>query len=266
MSDCVTCLTTPLCPVCSDGEECILTTQTCDTCPRTYCSRVASSNTSSNSQRNGAIAGGVIGGVVVVMLVALYFVYRYYYKPRKYHKERDEEFKLSTNLERAAAGSDLARDQRRLSQLTLSTMALSVFTKLSNIIPIAYIPGVTVKYNNYSKPASIYSDIDNASIHGSRTTTLIKAKPKLVQFDANEDEDSAKTLVSIVNLGGVKQVRIAGGKKYQPTLQQDAIIEEEEEDGSVFDLNIQLEERANPFENIEGLSDDDELPSFARNR
>jgi hypothetical protein len=140
------------CPTgCAAGTECgyeILLD--CQSCPQAVC--VVSSDSSSAETETetitkssgpnvGAIAGGVVGGVVLIA-AATYLLWRFCIKPRR---------KLQTpqvyveDVDRGTLGEkDFAsRRDKRSSMHTVHSVASTVLTRASNIIQIAYIPGVT---------------------------------------------------------------------------------------------------------------------------
>ena len=94
----------------------------------------------SPSSTAGAIAGGVIGGIVVVVLVT-FLVWRFCIKKRRELHENiwqeDDE-----NMEKGGDQLSLRRDARASTQTMQSTASTS-YTRASNVIQIAYIPGVT---------------------------------------------------------------------------------------------------------------------------
>jgi hypothetical protein len=97
----------------------------------------------------GAIAGGVLGGLAVVALVT-YLVWRFCIKTKRQQYESEDwvEFtqEASTPMEK---DFEFRRDQRA-STHTVGSIASTVLTRASNIIQIAYIPGVT----NRSAPST----------------------------------------------------------------------------------------------------------------
>ncbi len=121
--------------------------ESCTSCASTNCVKLASSGAiqpgggNKGSTNVGAIAGGVIGGVAVIAIVT-YLVWRCWIKRRR------EEYQASLAAEDdfpAEKGNDsfVARRDPRASTHTVTSMASSAFTRASNIIQIAYIPGVT---------------------------------------------------------------------------------------------------------------------------
>lgn len=90
----------------------------------------------------GAIAGGVIGGVIAIAVVT-YLVWRFCIKTKRQPIEPDawddEQNQSSSAAEKAFA----QRRDQRASTHTVGSIASTVLTRASNIIQIAYIPGVT---------------------------------------------------------------------------------------------------------------------------
>ncbi|SCU90030.1 LAME_0E06722g1_1 [Lachancea meyersii CBS 8951] len=254
-SGCVTCPSTPACPVCPDDEQCALSIQQCDQCPQTYCAKkngslgsVSSSSAAanatttsvsgskSNSARIGGIVGGVIGGVgLVVILLLLYLYAKYWRKNRTRNKDvlvaREE---YAGDFDESAGGhqSDLQTQGRGSLYIPRNrSSAATQITKASNILPIAYIPGVTAGGRSQNKlpplPRHLLRNGDTRShitlgssilggdddndleveaptegespiilekpdANGSREnlTTAIRARPKLVQINEEDDEET----------------------------------------------------------------------------
>lgn len=110
--------------------------QSCNTCPSTKCIKTSTGGSSSNSGGGGgnagAIAGGVIGGVAFIALLT-FLVWWFFI--RKKRQDTDQEMnevqeKLSTRGEHARRS-------------TAHSIASTTGTRASNVIQIAYIPGVT---------------------------------------------------------------------------------------------------------------------------
>ncbi|ANZ76683.1 BA75_03911T0 [Komagataella pastoris] len=216
--NCVTCPDVPSCPTCKANEKCVLTARTCSTCPAVSCVHDENSGSSSSlsSAATGGISAGAVVGALVIFSVMGFLYFRYVYKPKKLRQQDEEanvvkdmtDDKTTLSITQKPGNSDL---ERRNSTLTLSTMASTILTKTSNIIPIAYIPGVMVSNSGrsnstYSK--SILSDDnfssfhEDASIHNekrndSNTTTAIRAKPRLVNIAEEDDSSSIVELQSI---------------------------------------------------------------------
>ncbi|PQE19463.1 hypothetical protein CJF32_00007422 [Rutstroemia sp. NJR-2017a WRK4] len=140
---------------CADNEICSLVPPTCNECQKTVCvassaapsATVSSSASSSSSPNVGAIAGGVIGGVLAVAAVT-YLVWRFCIKTKRQQYEQDD---WAEGQEQTNAEKDFAmRRDARASTHTVGSIASTVLTRASNIIQIAYIPGVT----NRSTPST----------------------------------------------------------------------------------------------------------------
>lgn len=109
-----------------------MTSQTCDSCATTKCipTSTDSDQPSESSGPNvGAIAGGVVGGVVALALI-LFLIWWFVVRPRRAERK--------AALEKSDAFA-AQRSERKSTQSIAST----VLTRASNVIQIAYIPGVT---------------------------------------------------------------------------------------------------------------------------
>ncbi|KAJ5360977.1 hypothetical protein N7517_010168 [Penicillium concentricum] len=115
----------PACPACPDGSICTMTAPSCDECATTKCVSNGSNPSGSGGSDTGAIAGGVIGGVAAIALIVFLV---WWFVIRKKRLERQEAEK---NGSFGAARSDR------------QSIASTVLTRASNVIQIAYIPGVT---------------------------------------------------------------------------------------------------------------------------
>ncbi|KAH4164912.1 hypothetical protein HBH64_119760 [Parastagonospora nodorum] len=136
--------------VCNKNQVCVQTTQTCDECAQVICAVDPMAAAEEPNKPNvGAIAGGVIGGVAAIAILT-FLVWKYYLKgKRRPYTEAD--FQEMDMQEQEKAENDFAsRRSARASTHTVASMASSVLTRASNIIQIAYIPGVT----NRSGPGS----------------------------------------------------------------------------------------------------------------
>ncbi|KAI9780667.1 MAG: hypothetical protein M1839_006608 [Geoglossum umbratile] len=139
---------------CSPDQTCVLTSQSCAACPSTSCikgglavSPTSTPSPSSGSKPNaGAIAGGVIGGVVAIGIIT-FLVWKFCVKGRRREQLAEEDW--STQDAEKREQFTMRRDARA-STHTVGSIASTVFTRASNIIQIAYIPGVT----NRSPPSS----------------------------------------------------------------------------------------------------------------
>lgn len=102
-----------------------MTAPSCDECATTKCISTGSKPSDSGGSDTGAIAGGVIGGVAAIALIVFLV---WWFVIRKKRLERQEAEKN---------GSFAANRSERQS------IASTVLTRASNVIQIAYIPGVT---------------------------------------------------------------------------------------------------------------------------
>ncbi|KAJ5288922.1 hypothetical protein N7478_001952 [Penicillium angulare] len=130
---CVSCENnSPSCPTCDDGYTCSMSSQSCDACASTKCIKSAE-NTSSQPKpsgpNTGAIAGGVVGAIAALALL-LFLIY--WFVIRKRRQERADQQEKSSQFAAARSGRQ-----------STQSIASTVLTRASNVIQIAYIPGVT---------------------------------------------------------------------------------------------------------------------------
>ncbi|MCJ1412383.1 hypothetical protein MMC19_006477 [Ptychographa xylographoides] len=145
---CVQCPdTSPSCPSCPSGESCKLQIQSCTACASTSCvadnviNPGASNGNSGSQSAAGPIAGGVIGGLVLIAVV-VYLVWRFCIKKRRQEFDDNVWPDEASGVEKGGDQFSLQRDARA-STHTMGSIASTVYTRASNIIQIAYIPGVT---------------------------------------------------------------------------------------------------------------------------
>ncbi|KAF2630528.1 hypothetical protein BU25DRAFT_259471 [Macroventuria anomochaeta] len=135
---------------CSGGKVCILTPQSCDACASVSCQIDPTAPKNTSSKPNvGAIAGGVIGGVAVIAIL-VFVIWKYCLKGKRRPISEMEWQQEEMEHEEKADNDFASRRSARASTHTVASMASSVLTRASNIIQIAYIPGVT----NRSGPGS----------------------------------------------------------------------------------------------------------------
>ncbi|ODA80581.1 hypothetical protein RJ55_03540 [Drechmeria coniospora] len=146
------------CPKCPDGEVCQFTIPTdCTQCPRSVCmaddspsasSGAAAPSASGNGDSGpsaGPIAGGVIGGIAVIAVIT-YLVWRFLIKPKR-SRIPESELEPAGNDTGDVEKDNGSRITHRSSTHTVHSIASTVLTRASNIIQIAYIPGVTNRAN-----------------------------------------------------------------------------------------------------------------------
>lgn len=133
----------PSCPQCAPDETCSMSSQSCNSCPFTSCIKIGTLPTvgsppHKNAPIAGAVAGGVIGGVVLIIGVT-FLVWRFCIRNRR--REYDETEGTIDGVEKRDQFG-MHRDARA-STRSVGSVASTVLTRASNVIQIAYIPGVT---------------------------------------------------------------------------------------------------------------------------
>lgn len=113
--------------------------QSCNQCATTKCIQTSSGGSSNNKSSGGggggnagAIAGGVIGGVAFVAIVTGLFWWFFIRKKRNEY-----------SLGGAGAGQEKRGGISQQARKSTNSIASTVLTRASNVIQIAYIPGVT---------------------------------------------------------------------------------------------------------------------------
>lgn len=133
------------CPKCSDGTVCQFTVPVdCTQCAKSIC--VADDSSSTKSSGGGPSIGGIVGGVVgglVVIAIATYLVWKYCIKPKRSEMSQTVYDQDSTTIQGSEKVDSASRGTRPPSTHTVHSIASTVLTRASNIIQIAYIPGVT---------------------------------------------------------------------------------------------------------------------------
>lgn len=133
----------PPCPSCDSDEICSLIAGGCTSCAVTMCTKATAQPTSVPSASGpaaGPIAGGVVGGVAVVCLMT-FLVWRFCIKKRRdQFVENDWQEEESVEKNRDEFGMER---NARASVHSVRSIASTVLTRASNVIQIAYIPGVT---------------------------------------------------------------------------------------------------------------------------
>jgi protein OPY2 len=141
---------TPSCPKCASDETCSLSSGSCTSCASTSCIKTSTLDGNSGSHKPpiGAIIGGVIGGVAVVLIVT-FLVWRFCIRNRRREYDEQAWSEYDEAAEKSRDRFTMNRDARA-STHTVGSIASTVLTRASNVIQIAYIPGVT----NRSPPES----------------------------------------------------------------------------------------------------------------
>ena len=145
----------PQCPECPPGESCSLNAESCDQCASASCMKVASQDDpQDDGDGNGgsttpAIAGGVAGGVLFIIVVT-FLVWWFCIRNRR--REWDDQAWSEGESVHAIEKRDQAGLNReaRESTRSMGSIASTVRTRASNVIQIAYIPGVTNRSSSHS--------------------------------------------------------------------------------------------------------------------
>lgn len=132
---------TPTCPDCPNGQICSLVPQSCDSCQHMLCIANPNGPPSGSGTSVGAIAGGVVGGLIFVA-IAVVLMWRFHVRKRRQQQEM-EGWENDTIARHKALhpGGGFASDAA--STRTRGSIAQSFMSRASNIIQIAYFPGVT---------------------------------------------------------------------------------------------------------------------------
>ncbi|KAF2399541.1 hypothetical protein EJ06DRAFT_531085 [Trichodelitschia bisporula] len=150
----------PSCPTCKGDEVCTQTVASCDTCPVAQCIKTALSGTTASTSGTsdgpniGAIVGGVMGGVVAVAII-VFLIWKFFLHSHRHDVVDDGEWQdaeYPPEKTARSANASVLRDARS-STHTVTSMASTVLTRASNIIQIAYIPGVTNRSGTGGSPA-----------------------------------------------------------------------------------------------------------------
>ncbi|KAF2790858.1 hypothetical protein K505DRAFT_364339 [Melanomma pulvis-pyrius CBS 109.77] len=139
---------------CAADEVCVQTPISCNACGFVSCMKRDVDPTIGNvavhkGPNVGAIAGGVVGGVVLIAII-VFCIWKFYLKGRRRPYEEGEWQEVDMSTQEKTDNDFVSRRSTRASTHTVASMASSVLTRASNIIQIAYIPGVT----NRSGPGS----------------------------------------------------------------------------------------------------------------
>ncbi|KAL2131105.1 hypothetical protein VTI74DRAFT_5557 [Chaetomium olivicolor] len=145
---CVVCDKTQqlVCPPCESNTQCqFIYPTSCQECPRATCIPVeptsAATSQSHSSTNVGAIAGGVVGGLAAIAIIT-YLVWRFCVRTRR-QPMVEEPWDDGQDQGLDGEKSFAQRQDYRASTHTVHSIASTVLTRASNIIQIAYIPGVT---------------------------------------------------------------------------------------------------------------------------
>lgn len=136
------------CPKCPRGQVCQYFVPTdCTQCPQAVCTddspqpASGSKGSGGGGPSAGPIAGGVVGGVIVIVALT-YLVWRFLIKPKRSNMSQSM-YEPNAKASRGVEKDSASRMTRRSSMHTVHSIASTILTRASNIIQIAYIPGVT---------------------------------------------------------------------------------------------------------------------------
>lgn len=136
------------CPACPSGQVCSYTVpMDCSQCPTSVCgpdpssTQAAANRSTGNGSRAGIIAGCVVGGVAAIGIIT-FLIWLFFIKPRK-SRSSETVYQTETNPSGDVEKDNISRTTHRSSTHTVHSIASTVLTRASNIIQIAYIPGVT---------------------------------------------------------------------------------------------------------------------------
>ncbi|KAK5168158.1 overproduction-induced pheromone-resistant [Saxophila tyrrhenica] len=104
----------------------------------------------------GAIAGGVVGGVAFVVIVVL-CIYFFWIKKRRAEQDAELEEEWADEISSQKRSTQFTTMGDAASTRTRGSLAASILSRASNIIQIAYIPGVTNR--NGSDHNSIHAPV-----------------------------------------------------------------------------------------------------------
>ncbi|KAM0715101.1 hypothetical protein Q7P37_009566 [Cladosporium fusiforme] len=160
---CVSCPDeTPSCPPCdSKTEICSLVPEDCNNCASMVCVRNPNPAPSSSGPNVGAIAGGVVGGVAFVAII-VFLLWRFHIKKKRAQQDLEaEEWEGDDIAQQKTAQPFQAMHQDAASTRTRGSLSNSILSRMSNVIHIAYIPGVTNRNGNGSTHNSM---MDNSPV------------------------------------------------------------------------------------------------------
>lgn len=175
------CSSNIVCPSCPSGESCVLIPPTESSCAEYVCvsdstGTSSPSDSSSSHVDVGAIAGGVVGGIVVLGAIIGFLLWQFAFsskaKMKRYAKKLEDSPDMSDLTPKVDAENDVfvtdprgsgsigLQEKSRMSSATLTSVNSS-YTRASNVIPIAYIPGVVSRPggdNNHSISQHMFRD------------------------------------------------------------------------------------------------------------
>lgn len=174
---CVECPTMdPTCPPCKSNEACVQVFGGCNSCSENKCVPQAQSGGTINQQPSsssgpnvGAIVGGVLGGVAVIALVT-FLIWRFCLRGRKDDMYDPEEEEKETTSYGHHTDTELSSQAAR--RQSTRSVASSVMTRASNVIQIAFIPGIQDRAEDIPPvPQLPHQPLSQRSYSGSMTSS-----------------------------------------------------------------------------------------------
>jgi protein OPY2 len=146
----------PECPDCPDGKVCSLIPYDCNQCAHMVCIDDPSPPIVSKGPNVGAIAGSVVGGVAFVILIVI-CIYFFWIKKKRAEQDAELEEEWADDISSQKRSTQFTGIGDAASTRTRGSLAASILSRASNIIQIAYIPGVTNR--NGSATNSIHGPV-----------------------------------------------------------------------------------------------------------
>ncbi|KAI5812356.1 hypothetical protein BZA77DRAFT_145600 [Pyronema omphalodes] len=206
---CITgCPALPACQ-CNDNQRCELTAQTCGACAEVKCVDIVRPQ---EKFSGGAIAGACLGGLVGATVFS-FVVWKLCGKKRK---------RSSFGASAAEKENDFGMlKSARASTHTVASIASTVRTRASNVIQIAYIPGVTNR-SNPNSPSHLVPPVPPITYADSPTGSQFPRTPHIdIQFAA---DDLVRNSVYTVDNRSSIATTIYGGNAIVHTVQQPTMI------------------------------------------
>ena len=139
-----------LCPPCTESQTCVQKPgDGCTTCTQAVCVSKSEAGVPQTTPQSsgggpnvGAIAGGVVGGVAFIAILT-FVIWRFCIRPRYNYPEEEYSDEYNNELSEKSPGDYAPTEQARNSTHSVRSVASTVMTRASNVIQIAFIPGIT---------------------------------------------------------------------------------------------------------------------------
>lgn len=181
----------PPCPSCTGSQICSLVPSDCNTCAHAICvDNPNASNSQSSGPNVGAIAGGVVGGVVLIALIVFLVWFLWIRKRRAQQEAEAEEWEEDEIAHQKAAFQSMVHDAA--STRTRGSVAHSFLSRASNVIQIAFIPGVTTR-NGSSRNSMLVPPIPAAARSAPRSP--LANQDDAIFFGLGDIQDNTSSMV-----------------------------------------------------------------------